>query len=176
MKIATCLSILYTVSSAFAFQPSAARPSFKSLYSSNEENPDRPNLVSQSSFLSARETVYREVAKAQGVEYETQDDSNISYAIGRLEVDLPIPPQIDLIETPELVLVNGVSQDVMESGMQPLDTIVSVSSSDGKFKGDVMAADIEETSNMIKGAMQFARENGQSMIKFEVNRLIKGHF
>lgn len=143
--------------------------------SSNEEYP-KPKLVSQAAFISARETVFREMAKAQGVEYVPQDDPSGPFAIGRLEVTLGLPPQIDLIETPDLVLVNGVSQEVLDQGMKPLDTIVSVSTTDGKLSEKIMASDLSCAITAIKAVMQHARDNGQDKMIFELNRLLRGKY
>ena len=139
---------------------------------------DRPELVAQSTFIAATETLYREMAKSQGVEYVTQEDPNTSYAIGRLKMDITIPPQIDLVETPELVLVNGVSEAAQDQGIRPLDTIVGVSSGDGDgaFEQNIMGANIEDTFAVIKAAMEHARSNGEGTIQLELNRLIKGFY
>jgi hypothetical protein len=139
---------------------------------------DRPELVAQSTFIAATETLYREVAKSQGVEYVNQEDPNTSYAIGRLKMDITIPPQIDLVETPDLVLVNGVSEAAQDQGIRPLDTIVGVSSGDGDgaFEQNTMGANIEDTFAVIKAAMEHARSNGEGTIQLELNRLIKGFY
>ena len=144
--------------------------------SPDDTNPERPELVAQSTFIAAIDTLYHEMAKSQGVEYVNQDDPNTSYAIGRLMVNLSIPPQIDLVETPELVLVNGVSDSAQDQGIQPLDTIVGVSAVDDTFKSQTMELDIEETAAIIKAAMDHARNNGEEVIELELNRLIKGYY
>ncbi len=137
---------------------------------------ERPELVAQSTFVAATETLYREVAKAQGAEYVSQDGEGTEYAIGRILIDLSIPPQIDLVETPELVLVNGVSEGAQDQGIRPLDTIVSVSAANGAFKNKTMGSNLDETFAIIKAAMESARQNGEDTIKLEVNRLIKGFY
>jgi hypothetical protein len=142
----------------------------------NPENPDRPELVAQSTFIAATDTLYREMAKSQGIEYVNQDDPDTSYAIGRLMVNLSIPPEIDLVETPELVLVNGVSESAQDQGIRPLDTIVGVSAVDDTFKSQTMELNIEETSAIIKAAIEHARNNEEEEIKLELNRLIKGYY
>lgn len=91
-------------------------------------------------------------------------------------MNLSIPPQIDLIETPELVLINGVSASVQDQGVKPLDTIVSVSAVDGAFKESTMAVDLDNTFAIIKEAIAHAREGGESEIKLEINRLVKGYY
>ena len=142
--------------------------------SGNDSTADgRPELVSQSTFISAIDTVYREVAKQQGVEYVKEDDENTAYAIGRLEVNLSIPPQIDLVETPELVLVNGVSVSAQEEGIQTLDTINAVSVGDS-FHKSTMSLGMDETFSIMKAAIEHARNTGQDTMKLDLNRLIKG--
>jgi hypothetical protein len=132
----------------------------------------RPELVSQKTFISAIDTLYQEAAKQQGVEYVNEDDENTAYAIGRLEVNLSIPPQIDLVETPELVLVNGVSASAQEEGIRTLDAINSVSVGDS-FHESTMSLGMDETFAIVKAAIEHARNTGQDTMKLELNRLIK---
>lgn len=146
--------------------------------SSNGEgdvSPERPTLVLESTLLAAHEELYREIAKNQGIEYVNTDDEYTGYAIARLEVNVGIPPEIDLIETNQLVLINGVTQDSMDKGIRPLDTIVSVSCGD-KFKSETLGLNLDETVIIIKEAMQYANQNGSKQIKFELNRLMRGKY
>jgi hypothetical protein len=132
--------------------------------------------VAQSTFIAATTTLYKEVAKYQGVEYVSQDDPNTSYAIGRLMVNLSIPLQIDLVETPELVLVNGAAKSAQDQGIRPLDTIVSVSAVADTFKRQTMALNIEETGAILTAAKEHARHHGEEVIQLELNRLMKGNY
>jgi hypothetical protein len=137
--------------------------------------PARPNLVLETTLLAAHEELYHEIAKSQGTEYINEDDENIGYAIARLEVQLGIPPEIDLVETKDLVLVNGVTQGAMDQGIRPLDTIVSVSCGNS-YKGETLGLNLDETVVVIKEAMQYAEQNGKDSIKFELNRLMRGTY
>jgi hypothetical protein len=142
---------------------------------SSDSAPERPNLVLESTLLAAHEELYQEIAKSQGTEYVNSDDENTGYAIARLEVHLGIPPEIDLVETKDLVLINGVTQGAMDQGIRPLDTIVSVSCGDA-YKGETLGLNLDETVVIIKEAMQYANENGKDSIKFELNRLMRGTY
>merc|ERR1719162_2839404 len=105
--------------------------------------PDRPDLVSEKSFIAAVEAIEREIAKVEGVEYVKIEDSKVQYAIGRIKASLPLPPGIDLIETPELVLINGVSQVAIDSGIKALDTIVGVSVEGTDFNESTLAMNMD---------------------------------
>ena len=148
------------------------------LRSSPEEDPmmQRPNLVGQSDFAAAIETLRFEAAKAKGIEYQKGEDIESVYAIGRIEMELSTPPQIGLVETPYMCLINGVTPVSQEEGIQPLDTIVSVSAVRDTFKESTLGLDMDETSSIIRAAMDHAAQNGESVIKFEVNRLIRGFY
>jgi hypothetical protein len=139
--------------------------------------PIKPDLVDKGTFVSAVETLQREIAKAKGVDYVKEDDPNFSYAIGRLVVSLPIEalPGLDLTETLELVLVTAVSGNVAEAGIQPLDTIVGVSAGD-TFQESTKALSLDETATILTDAVNRALENGMTEIEFELNRLIKGYY
>jgi hypothetical protein len=146
--------------------------------SSGDTNPERPDLVAQSTFIAATDTLYRDMAKSQGVEYVNQDkdDPNTNYAIGRTMVTLSIPPQFELVETPELVLVKAVSVSAQDQGIQPLDTIVGVSAVDETFKSETMNLNIEETAAILTAAIDHASNNGEEVITLELNRLMKGYY
>jgi hypothetical protein len=146
--------------------------------SSDDMNPERPDLVAQSTFIAATDTLYRDMAISQGVEYVNQDkdDPNTNYAIGRTMVTLSIPPQFELVETPELVLVKAVSESAQDQGIQPLDTIVGVSAVDETFKSKTMNLNIEETAAILTAAIDHASNNGEEVITLELNRLMKGYY
>jgi hypothetical protein len=139
--------------------------------------PIKPDLVDQGTFVSAIETLQREIATANGVDYVKEEDPKFSYAIGRLVVSLPIEtmPGLDLTETPELVLVTAVSGNVAETGIQPLDTIVGVSAGD-TFQESTKALNLDETAAILTDAINRALDNGMTEIEFELNRLIKGYY
>ncbi len=143
-----------------------------SLHMSSE---GRPNLIGQSLFRDAIETLESEVAKASGAEYVKEEkDSDLAYAIGRLEIPLSIPPAIDLVETPQLVLISGIGAPAQEAGIKPLDTIISVSVADS-FHETTKELNLDDTFTIVKAAIAHARENDVSEIKFEINRLLCGH-
>jgi hypothetical protein len=146
--------------------------------SPDDTNPKRPDLVAQSTFIAANDVLYSDMAKSQGVEYVNQDkdDPNINYAIGRTWVTLSIPPQFELVETPELVLVKAVSKSAQDQGIQPLDTIVGVSAVDETFKRKTMNLNIEETAAILTAAIDHASNNGEEVITLELNRLMKGYY
>lgn len=91
MKVSTMLSFfsftscLLVLVNSFAVSELNANSCPSSLKASpdNESSQERPSLVSQSSFMAAIETIEREVAIANGVEYVKEEGDNISYAIGR---------------------------------------------------------------------------------------------
>jgi hypothetical protein len=145
--------------------------------SSDPPPPIKPNLVDKGTFVSAVETLKREIAIAKGVDYVKEDDPNFSYAIGRLVVSLPIEtmPGLDLTETPELVLVTAVSGNVADAGIQPLDTIVGVSAGDA-FQESTKALNLDETAAVLTDAINRALDNGMMEIEFELNHLIKGYY
>ena len=145
----------------------------------DEESPvpePKPDLVSQKTFKEAIEVIEREMARQQGVEFVPKDDSNIHYAIGRITTSLPIPPGIDLIETQELVLINGVAQSAIDSGIKPLDTIVGVTVEGTDFIESTLGMNMDDMAKVITGAVAFAKENGKSELGLELNRLIKGFY
>ena len=145
-----------------------------SLYMSSSD--DRPNLIGQSLFREAIETLESEVAKASGAEYvKEEEDSGLAYAIGRLEIPLSIPPAIDLVETPQLVLISGIGAPAQEAGIRPLDTIISVSVADS-FHETTKELNLDQTFAIVKAAITHARENDIPEIKFEINRLLSGHY
>ena len=156
---------------SFHIIPSRRSKSIFSCASDTNSNDAKPNLVDQTSFLTAVETV----KKASGIDTSTADP-NISYAIGRLTIQVTIPPGIDLVETPELVLINGVSQDASDAGIKPLDTIVQVSATDGSFVKSTKAVNMDDMFQIIQEAMAHAREQGQTEIEMEVNRLVQGYY
>ena len=144
--------------------------SLSALSMSNDDNEKRPILVDQTLFKSAISTV----KQASGVPLSAED-STLSYAIGRVKIMLPIQPGIDLVETPGLVLINGVTQAAIDAGVQPLDTIVGVSSQDGMISESTLGKDIDAQFRVISAAIARAREMGHSEFEVEINRLIKGH-
>lgn len=147
------------------------------LAASNDNDGDfvRPDLVGQNDFMEAVEVVQMAVCQANGVEYVKEGNPNVGYAIGRIQASLSIPPGIDLIETPNLVLVNGVNQEAKEAGIEPLDTIVGVSVGvDGVFDAKTKGLPMDETVVIIKNAIAHAKESGIVEISLELNRLIKG--
>ena len=144
-----------------------------STMSHNSES--RPDLVNKESFLEAVETIEKEIARINGQEYINDKDQGIEHAIGRLEVILPIPPGIDLVETPQLVLVNGIDLKAHQAGIKPLDTIVSVSVGH-TYHEKTKALTIDETFEKVKSAISHAKAQGITEIKLELNRLIKGYY
>jgi hypothetical protein len=136
----------------------------------------KPDLVPQQSFILSVEAIEREMARVQGVEYVQTDNSKVQYAIGRIMASIPIPPGIDLIETSELVLINGVAQSAIDSGIKPLDTIVGVSVEGTDFKESTLAMNMDDMAQVITAAVKLAKENGKAELGFEMNRLIKGYY
>jgi len=171
-----------------SFQRSSTMSIQNSLYSSQlsssssadetpeQEQPEKPDLVDQSTYIAAIELVNREISKANGMEYTPDDNPDVAYAIGRLQMDMNMPVGIDLIETPDLVLINGIDLEAQEKGVKPLDTIVSVSTVDGKFQEKTMGLNMDDTVAKFKAVMNYAKENGETEIHLELNRLIKGFY
>mmetsp|Transcript_6484 Transcript_6484/g.9483 ORF Transcript_6484/g.9483 Transcript_6484/m.9483 type:complete len:206 (+) Transcript_6484:69-686(+) len=153
-------------------QSALLEPLFLSTNANADNNP-RPTLVDQKLFESAIATA----EKANGqLPADTDSNPDQSYAIGRLKIILAIPPGIDMVETPELVLVNGVTQTAFDAGIKPLDTIVGVSTIDGAFQESTMVMNLDDTFRIISMTIAHARENGQDEIEVEVNRLLKGYY
>ena len=174
-----------------SYRYSKSTTSTKTLSSSNDDdsstspddtNPSRPDLIKLNTFISAVETIHELIAKSNNVEYVKEDDPNVGYAIGRVLIPLAIPPGIDLIETPQLVLVNGINQAAKDAGVEPLDSVVGVSVVGGGgnggeiFKAKTKGMNIDDTFTTIKAAISKARENDCTEIEFEFNRLIKGYY
>jgi hypothetical protein len=150
---------------------------FASLSTSDETTPGKPNLIDQNIFVSAVETI-NEAAGIDNSAAHEQDGSTagIRYAIGRLEVTLNIPPGIDLVETPNLVVINGVDQSAVDAGIQLLDTIVGVSATADEEYTDTKGWGMDDMFAIIKGAIDQARENDSTEIRLELNRLVKGYY
>eukprot|EP00568_Trieres_chinensis_P007896 CAMPEP_0183308854 /NCGR_PEP_ID=MMETSP0160_2-20130417/22659_1 /TAXON_ID=2839 ORGANISM="Odontella Sinensis, Strain Grunow 1884" /NCGR_SAMPLE_ID=MMETSP0160_2 /ASSEMBLY_ACC=CAM_ASM_000250 /LENGTH=124 /DNA_ID=CAMNT_0025472759 /DNA_START=254 /DNA_END=628 /DNA_ORIENTATION=+ len=101
------------------------------------------------------------------------------YAIGRLKVKLAINknPGLDLTEAGGLVLVSALSQETAaQTGIQLLDTIVEVSTTDNIFQKSTKALNLDETGGALEAASIHALQNGMTEIELELNRLIKGYF
>lgn len=153
--------------------------------SSSEQESERPkNLVEQAVFEASVENLQREIAKANGVEYQKpvlENGLELQYLLGRLEVSIPIQSMyggLDLTESNGFVLCTGVSQETSDAGLQPLDTIVGVTvgEGEGSFHADVPAKSLEDVAAAMHGAMDHAMANKLETIDLELNRLIKGYF
>ena len=94
-----------------------------------DEAPSEPpaNLAGKDAFVAAIDVLRRE----SGVEADPEEEAAPKmYAIGRLEATLPLEmvSGISLADCETLTLVNGLHPSVAEAtGIQPLDTIVSIS-------------------------------------------------
>ena len=152
-----------------------------SLFSSGNalSSSPQPNLISKDTFVNAVAKLEAEMAKMNGSGTSGNDDtvleqdpSKFSYGIGRLDVTLPLQylGGLGLVEA-NIVLVNGVTQEVMDHGIFPKDTIVSISA--GSYKEDTKGLTIEETGAIINAAVEHALENGLAELGFELNRLLK---
>ena len=132
------------------------------------------NLVGKDAFVAAIDVLKRE----SGVEVDPEEDSVPKmYAIGRLEAELPLEmvSGISLADCEHLTLVNGLHPSVAETtGIQPLDTIVSISAGEGgdSYSGDTSGKDIDATAKIYTEAIEFAVEKGLKAIGLEVNRLV----
>ena len=143
-----------------------------------DEAPSDPpaNLVGKDAFVAAIDVLRRET----GVEADPEEESTPKmYAIGRLEASLPLEmvSGISLADCETMTLVNGLHPSVAEAtGIQPLDTIVSISAEDegkGKsFSGDTSGRDIDFTAKVYTEAIEFAMEKGLKEIGLEMNRLV----
>ena len=140
-----------------------------------DEAPSDPpaNLVGKDAFVAAIDVLRRET----GVEAE--ESTPKMYAIGRLEASLPLEmvSGISLADCETMTLVNGLHPSVAEAtGIQPLDTIVSISAGDEKegmsFSGDTSGRDIDFTAKVYTEAIEFAMEKGLKEIGLEMNRLV----
>jgi len=135
------------------------------------------DLVNGKAFRSAIETLKVEMAKEQGIDYQPQEAApSQPTLIGRINVELPIPPEIELVETPTMVLVQRLSVSAQEAGINPLDTIVSVSTLDGKYHENVKQMDLESMGPILNEVITAAMKNGDKEIKLELNRLITGYY
>lgn len=154
--------------------------------SSSSQN---PTLVDKETFVQAVEYLKEQFAQQSGVPYQEDPlpegvtPDQIGYAIGRLQVTLPIaptPPGLDLTDSDGLVLVSFVSdQTYQDTGMERFDTIVSVGVNNGneqQQQTSILGASFETTIRTIQAATQIAMENGQTTIDLELNRLMKGYY
>ena len=158
------------------FQRSSS-PSYSLLHSSNDGTlPERPELISESVFVDAIETVNDELAKANGIPHVKHVETDVQYAIGRLHATVGVPPGIDLVETPNLVLINGLNQEACNAGIKTLDTIVGVSIGNGAFEQSTMGMDMDSMVSVIRESILFAKQNGIPDITFELNRLVMGYY
>ena len=136
------------------------------------EPPD--NLVKKDAFVAAIDVLKRE----SGVAIDPEEDSIPKmYAIGRLETSLPLEmvSGVSLADCEHLTLINGLHPSVAEAtGIQPLDTIVSISAGEGEgsYSGDVSGEDIDATAKAYTEAVEYAVEKGLKAIELEVNRLV----
>jgi len=135
------------------------------------------------------EILQNEIAKEtnQPLPPPMTDDSKYFFGLGRTSSTLSIEQiqtGLTLVEANNLVLVNGVSQDVYDAGLHPQDTIVKVSiggggdGDDDGYSADTKEMDIEQTAEVIRGAIQYVMEKGswsqeECIVEFEVNRLMK---
>ena len=140
-----------------------------------DEAPSDPpaNLVGKDAFVAAIDVLRRET----GVEAE--ESTPKMYAIGRLEASLPLEmvSGISLADCETMTLVNGLHPSVAEAtGIQPLDTIVSISAGDEgegvSFSGDTSGRNIDFTAKVYTEAIEFAMEKGLKEIGLEMNRLV----
>ena len=132
------------------------------------------NLVGKDAFVAAIDVLKRE----SGVEIDPQEAAAPKmYAIGRLEATLPLEmvSGISLADCEHLTLVNGLHPSVAEAtGIQPLDTIVSISAGEGEgsYSGDTSGKDIDSTAKIYTEAIEYAVEKGLKAIELEMNRLV----
>uniref|UniRef100_A0A7S0FML3 Uncharacterized protein n=1 Tax=Minutocellus polymorphus TaxID=265543 RepID=A0A7S0FML3_9STRA len=132
------------------------------------------NLVGKDAFVAAIDVLKRD----SGVAIDPEEASVPKmYAIGRLEATLPLElvSGISLADCEHLTLVNGLHPSVVEAtGIQPLDTIVSISAGEGEgsFSGDTSGKDIDSTAKIYTEAIEFAVEKGLKAIGLEMNRLV----
>lgn len=132
------------------------------------------NLVGKDAFVAAIDVLKRE----SGVAIDPEEESIPKmYAIGRLETSLPLEMAsgISMADCEHLTLINGLHPSVAEAtGIQPLDTIVSISAGEGEqsYSGDVSGKDIDAIAKAYTEAIEFAVEKGLKAIELEVNRLV----
>jgi len=149
---------------------------------------EETNLVDQKRFVNSIETLKQEVAKANGQPYASPEKPPV-HVLGRFEVPLRIDtaPGLDLTETapPEgdstdggLVLVTSVSGNAADAGLQPLDTIVSVSCPDVKppFYANVNSESLQTTAIALQTAVAHALSHNSTEIQLEMNRLMQGYY
>ena len=151
-----------------------------------EQPPPPANLVSKDAFVTAIDAL----KQSMNVPPESEEEAAIPkmYAIGKLDAKLPIELAggISLADCETLTLVNGLTQQVAdETGIQPLDTIVSISAgSDGGedvdgsnnngegYSGDTSGANLDATAAVYTAAIEYAMENDLKVITLEMNRLV----
>lgn len=161
------------------------------LFSSAPEPPKQEppaNLIKQDVFKTAIYALKRDIAVQQGVEFTgtTPGEDQGSYAIGRLEAQMPVEMagSISFAQCDTLVLINGLSQKLAEwSGLRAQDTIVSISSGSqeggelgpGYYSHSVREANLEYTAQVYSKAVEHATANGLKDITLEINRLVALH-
>mmetsp|Transcript_14395 Transcript_14395/g.17363 ORF Transcript_14395/g.17363 Transcript_14395/m.17363 type:complete len:182 (-) Transcript_14395:111-656(-) len=144
----------------------------------NSDAPQPPtNLVDRGTFIEAVEILKAELAKASGMEVDEQpkeDPSSYTYGIGKLKVGLPLEHASGLgLAEAKLVLVNGMTEQVAELGIQTGDTIVAVSAADDAFLESTKELDLEGTAKIFMAAVEYCMKNGAPEIELELNRLVK---
>jgi len=160
-------------------------------FSSAPEPPQQEppaNLIKQDVFKTAIYALKRDIAEQQGVEFNgvTPGEDQGSYAIGRLEAQMPVEMagSISFAQCDTLVLINGLSQKLAEwSGLRAQDTIVSISSGSqeggehgpGYYSHSVREANLEDTGQVYTKAVEHATANGLKDITLEINRLVALH-
>lgn len=147
---------------------------------------DQANLVNQTRYVKSIETLQKEIAKAQGIEYKPPENPPV-YVLGRFETPLRIDtaPGLDLTETefegvadPDggLVLITTVTGNAADAGLQALDTIVGVSCKASGFQANVNSCDLPTMATALQTAMTQAMEHNSTEIHLEMNRLIAGYY
>jgi hypothetical protein len=140
--------------------------------------------VDKALFTAATESLQRHGIQAS-VSNAPEPSSDYTTAIGKITMSLNIEgdPGLDLTEVVLddkkacMVLVSAVTQATQDqTGLQALDTIVRVSTSDAVVDSSTVGLTLPETATILMGASKHALENGLTEVQLEINRLIKLYY
>jgi hypothetical protein len=152
-----------------AFLPPHPTPPPLTQLSSSNTN-ETPKLVNQADYIKAIDTLKQDM----GIEIIPPDERPM-YAIGKLIAKLPLEmvSGIRLADCDTMTLISQIQTRVVDAtGIQSLDTIVSVRVGEGAYEGDTCGAKIADVARIYTEAIHYARENELGDIELEVNRLV----
>ena len=174
MKLIVTIAHAFTVAALFtgtactAFIPPHPVTHLSTAAFSSNTN-DQPKLVSQASYINAIDVLKQDM----GIEIIPESEKPM-YAIGKLVAKLPLEmvSGVRLADCDTLTLISQLQTRVVDAtGIQSLDTIVTIKAGDG-YEEDVCEKSIAETAEAYTAAINYAVEHKLSEIELEVNRLV----